>query len=551
MNRDIIYTDETSTSLSEALNSLDELIYTTDNKGNFQNIYGRYVAQMGLKRGNYISAIVSEIFEHDINQIHKTSHNRCLQGESFSYEWKLDYNSKTYYYLSSVAPIANGSSSVSGIVGIIKNISREKAVNRYHSEIEMMFKTLTNAAKSAILSVNENGDIEYCNPETTELFNYDQTELLGRKFSVLMHDIEITTDENGKFEFDEKLCEVKNAEFLGISKEGRKIPIEFNISAYEILNTKHYVIIIQNISERKKAEQERKIYQRTLEKKNEELQEALISLKQMQNQLVQSEKMASLGALVAGIAHEINNPLAFVSSNLNRFKEYFEDLITLIERWKELGSTLESNHQYEDTLNRLSAFEKEIDLEFILTDCQELLHHNFEGIDRIKKIVMQLRGFSHVSEDHAVDADINKAIEETLTIVWNELKYKVNVIKKYGDIPKVQCHIGEIKQIFINLFVNAAHAIEERGDITIKTFIDGEYVIIQISDTGKGMSPEVKSKIFDPFFTTKPVGKGTGLGLWICMSIIQKHNGNIEVESQEGRGSTFTISLPIESQMNE
>jgi signal transduction histidine kinase len=257
--------------------------------------------------------------------------------------------------------------------------------------------------------------------------------------------------------------------------------------------------------------------------------------------------MASLGSLIAGIAHEINNPLAFVSSNLNRFSEYFSDLFNLVDKWKGFGNNIIDEGNYATAIEEIIKHEKEIDYGFIKNDCTELMKHNFEGIERIKKIVQQLRGFTHASDDNAIEADINNAIEETLTIVWNELKYKTDVKKYYGNIPPVQCHISEIKQIFVNLLVNASHAIETRGEITIETLKEDKNVVIKISDTGKGMSAATKRKIFDPFFTTKAVGEGTGLGLWICMSLVQKHHGNIEVKSKEGSGTTFTITLPIEA----
>jgi two-component system, NtrC family, sensor kinase len=553
MSGAIPYIEEKTISVTDVLNSIKEIIYVADVNGNVVSLYGNPFLKNGINSDNYLNRIITEVFEKDENRIHTSSHRRCINGESFMYEWELNIDSKTYFFQTSLSPIVNSQSEISGITGIIRNISREKALNRFHREIELMFRTLTNAAKSAIISVNENSEIEYCNPATEHLFDYDKNELLGQNFQVLFFkgSESFVSGKSDSTNYDEKILNANNTELIGLKKTGEKIPIECSSSTYEILNIRHRVIIIQDISERKLVEKQRNSYQQKLEKKNKEIAEALEYSTKMQNQLVQSEKMASLGALISGIAHEINNPLAFVASNLNRFQEYFTDLFDLLARWKNLQESIAQSNLFNKELEDINSFEKKIDYEFIVSDCKELLKHNFEGIERIKNIVMQLRGFSHISENNAVEADINRAIEETLTIVWNELKYKATVTKNYGDIPLVQCHLGEIKQVFVNLLVNAAQAIEKKGTITIETYKENTNVIIKISDTGIGMNQELKRKIFDPFFTTKEVGKGTGLGLWISMSLIQKHNGNIAVESEEGKGTTIKIILPIETEIEE
>lgn len=553
MNQDVAYTTSKTVSPLEVLNSLDDIIYVSDMNGELLNLYGLEFVRSRLKSNSYLNRLLSEIFNGDESSIHSTAHKRCLQGERLSYEWNIIFISKTYCFKTSLTPIVGSDLSISAVMGVVQNISKEKALDKHYHEIELMFKTLTNAAKSAIISVNEDGAIEYCNPATLKLFEYEYKELHGKKIPMLLYSEEsgFNVEEKGKFKVAQNFVAVKNVELNGITRSGKKIPIELSISPYDVSNIRHHVIIIQDIKERKLVEAQRISYQNDLEKKNREIHDALEKTKRMQNQLVQSEKMASLGALIAGIGHEINNPLAFVSSNLNRFEEYFSDLFSLVEKWKTLEQQLKNANQFTDELNSIDSFEDKIDFKFIKSDCEELMKHNLEGIDRIKKIVLQLRGFSHMSDSNAMDADINLAIDETLTLIWNELKYKTNVIKNYGNIPPVVCQINEIKQIFMNLLVNASQAIETKGDITIETLQEDDNVIIKISDTGKGMNPEIKRKVFDPFFTTKEIGKGTGLGLWICMSIIQKHRGNIEVESQEGKGSTFKITLPVSCELNE
>lgn len=260
-------------------------------------------------------------------------------------------------------------------------------------------------------------------------------------------------------------------------------------------------------------------------------------LEEAHNQLLQSEKMASIGQLAAGVAHELNNPIGFVHSNLGTLDGYVHDLMAIISAYEGLSST------QAESMQRIM---EERDFSFIKDDIFSLLDESKDGLGRVRKIVQDLKSFSRVGEQEWKEADLHQGINSTLNIVWNELKYKVKVVKDYGDIPYVFCLVSQLNQVFMNLLVNAGHAIETEGTITIRTRRHGEDgVCIEISDTGKGIAPEHINRIFEPFFTTKPVGKGTGLGLSLSYSIIERHQGHIEVDSQLGAGSTFRILIPI------
>jgi signal transduction histidine kinase len=282
-----------------------------------------------------------------------------------------------------------------------------------------------------------------------------------------------------------------------------------------------------------------------VEKKTEEIKET-------QAQLMQQEKMASIGHLAAGVAHEINNPMGFVSSNLNTLEEYEKDLRSVIEQYTALVSglkgamtTKEGRAATSERLGHISKIEKEMDIDFILEDIPNLIKESLEGAERIKKIVIDLKDFAHPGEQELECADINHNLESTLNIVWNELKYKATVTKDYGELPEVRCYAQQLNQVFMNILVNAAQAIEKQGEIRIATrAVDGQ-VEIAISDTGSGIQKENLSKIFDPFFTTREVGKGTGLGLNIAYNIIKKHKGTIDVETEVGKGTTFIIRIPV------
>jgi two-component system NtrC family sensor kinase len=268
----------------------------------------------------------------------------------------------------------------------------------------------------------------------------------------------------------------------------------------------------------------------------------LTELQDAQSQLLQSEKMASLGQLAAGVAHEINNPIGYVNSNLGRLQEYTESLLGLLDSYDRMLDGAGLNEEQRQTLES----EKErIDLEFLRQDLGELISESREGTDRVRQIVQNLKEFSHVGNEERVAADLNAGIESTLNICWNELKYKAEVVRDYGDLPPVSCIPSQLNQVFLNLLVNAAQAIEGKGEIRISTSLADEQVEIRVEDDGKGMEKDQLSRIFDPFFTTKAVGQGTGLGLSIAYGIVERHGGSLTVSSEPGRGSCFTIRLPV------
>ena len=262
-----------------------------------------------------------------------------------------------------------------------------------------------------------------------------------------------------------------------------------------------------------------------------ELASKVHELQETQSQLLQSEKMAAIGQLAAGVAHEINNPIGFVNSNLGTLKNYTGQLLDLAERSRK-GKASEADFVAAD-------------FDYLKTDIDDLLRESRDGLERVKKIVADLKDFSHVDESEWQEADLNAGIESTLNVVWNELKYKAEVVREFGDLPKVPCVAAQINQVVMNLLVNAAHAIEQRGTITVRTGCDATQVWIEVSDTGRGIAPAAMPRIFEPFYTTKPVGKGTGLGLSLSYDIVKKHGGRIDFSSEVGVGTTFRVSLPL------
>jgi PAS domain S-box-containing protein len=269
-------------------------------------------------------------------------------------------------------------------------------------------------------------------------------------------------------------------------------------------------------------------------------------LEEAHNQLLQSEKMASIGQLAAGIAHELNNPIGFVHSNLGTLDGYLHDLMDIIAAYEKVADLPSTPDVSRPLLKTVHQFMEERDFDFLKGDIFNLLAESKEGLSRVRKIVQDLKSFSRVGEQDWQEADLHQGLDSTLNIVWNELKYKCKVVKEYGELPPVYCLISQLNQVFMNLLVNAGQAIATQGTITIRTRRQGnDAVCVEIGDSGKGIAPDHLNRIFEPFFTTKPVGKGTGLGLSLSYSIIERHGGRIEVDSLPGQGSTFRIVLPV------
>lgn len=265
------------------------------------------------------------------------------------------------------------------------------------------------------------------------------------------------------------------------------------------------------------------------------------ALEQAQKQLLQAEKMAAMGQLAAGIAHEINNPIGFVGSNLTTLASYLQDIFAIVSAY-EHAAALESGPEF-DTAR---AMQRDLDYEFVKKDTVDLLAESRDGIGRVRQIVRDLKDFSHMEGNDWQWADLHQGLDSTLNIVWNELKYHCVVSKSYGALPKVYCLPNQLNQVFMNLLVNAAQAMVERGTIIITTEPVGDTAVrICIEDNGRGIPAASLSRIFDPFYTTKPVGKGTGLGLSLSASIIERHNGLIEVSSEVGK-TVFAITLPVD-----
>jgi PAS domain S-box-containing protein len=417
-------------------------------------------------------------------------------------------------------------------VAIIADISERREAE----QLQARLTTIIESSTDIIGTADTDGNMLYLNQAGRRFIGLDQADAIsglriadfhrGWALSQIMYESIPYAKRDGSCLSETELC----------NHAGEMIRVSQLILAHKDKHGKlcYLSYVMRDISETKLAEEQ-------LLQNNRELKGAYQRLEQTQSQLLQSEKMASIGQLAAGVAHEINNPVGYISSNLGSLKNYMDDLWRLLDAY----AAAEPGIADASLRAQLLALKAELDIAFLREDIDQLLIQSTDGVHRVKQIVKDLKDFSHVDETEWLWADLRKGLDSTLNIVWNELKYKANVIKEYGAIPDVECIASQLNQVFMNLLVNAAHAIEEHGTITLRTGTAGNDVFVEITDTGKGMPPEVQKRIFEPFYTTKPVGKGTGLGLSLAYGIVQKHHGQIIVHSEVGQGTTFRLILPI------
>jgi signal transduction histidine kinase len=286
--------------------------------------------------------------------------------------------------------------------------------------------------------------------------------------------------------------------------------------------------------------EELQVQKEELQHQKEELQVTLENLKTTQSQLVQSEKMASIGQLVAGIAHEINNPVTFISAGVDSLNTNLEEVRQVLDIYHRI--TLDN---VEEKLREIEKLKEKVEYNEAIREINKLIDSVRTGTQRTTEIVKGLRTFSRLDEDVLKIADIHEGLDSTLILLRNKYKQRIEIIKNYGEIPEIECYPGQLNQVLMNILSNAIDAIEDKGTIRISSSKSNGSIRVTIKDSGKGIPENIQSKIFEPFFTTKEVGQGTGLGLSICQGIIEKHHGRIEVKSQVGKGSEFEIVVPV------
>ncbi len=413
-------------------------------------------------------------------------------------------------------------------------IEKHRKVEQELIKAQERFLQVAENAGEFIWEVDAQGKYTYASPAVERILGYAPSEIVGKKYFYDFFPPDKKEElKKEAFKIFERKGTFRDFVNPNLSKDGRVVYLE--TSGAPILdesgNLLGYRGVDTDITERRKME--------------EELRKAYEDLKSTQAQLIQSEKMAGIGQLAAGVAHEINNPLFYIVSNLGFLESYVDVFSQFADQFLTMVETVDFTHEnsLKEAKEYLYRMMSRLNLRSVKEELREVIKESLEGALRIKRIVETLLSFSRVETERSVYANINEILEKALILVWSEIKHKCVIVKDLKPLPPFKCNAGKLQQVFVNLLLNAYQAIEGRGEIRVSTYADSDYVYIDISDTGCGIPAENLDKIFDPFFTTRD--KGTGLGLSIVYKIIEEHKGEIKVKSKVGSGTTFTIKLPI------
>ena len=420
--------------------------------------------------------------------------------------------------------------------------------NQLRVQVELQMRDMVEAMPNPVYFKDENGIYRSCNQAFVDYLGLPREKIIGftvydvapKALADLYHkaDLDVMT-KGGRQQYEGCLAHAD-----GTMKD---VVFYKSVLLHADGRMRGIVGIILDITERKKIEQDIRDNEQRLMRALDHIKTVNVELEKTQDKLLQSEKLAAIGTLAAGVAHEINNPLGFIQGNLTVLSQYVRTFLNLITDYEKLKDAID-----DEDLSRLKELQRDLERAegesnymFLKEDVVGLLKETTYGVERINKIVTALQHFSYASHGPKTLTRVNDALEGIMNMVSAEILKKAELVKEYGDIPPVEANEEQLKQVFINLLVNAAQAITNMGVIRLKTYVKDAHAVVEISDTGCGIPREVLPKIFDPFFTTKETGKGTGLGLSICYDIIKKHKGRIEVISEPGQGTTFLVFLPL------
>ncbi|MBI5815104.1 MAG: PAS domain S-box protein [Nitrospinae bacterium] len=477
--------------------AINRMIYVSPG---YEKVWGRSCKSLYADPRSFIEAIHPEDVGRALAdlEVQKT-------GQPFDHEYRIIRPGGSVAWVWDRGyPVRGDGGEVIFYVGVAKDVTARKLAADALLESEERFRLVAETTQDAVIIADEDGRIVTWNHGAEAMTGYKSSEAIGKSVAeLIVPDDHRQSHENGfkRFKVNGTGPLIgKMTEIMAKKRDGSLLPVEISLSAARVRGKWTAIAMLRDISERKRAEK----------------------------MLFQSEKMASIGQLAAGIAHEINNPLSFVNSNTIYMKKNIEKMFDLAQS---------RSADREGELKELAKLKEE---------SIEVVNETLEGTKRIVSIVKDLRTFTHVSGEELKVEDIHAILDGTLNIVHNELKYKAEVVKEYDAVnTAIECVPSQVGQVMVNLLVNAAHAIKEKGRITVRTRDEQGCVAVEIADTGSGIPPENMVKIFDPFFTTKPPGEGTGLGLALAYNIVQKHHGTISVESEVGKGTAFTVTLPL------
>jgi len=521
--------------LQTLIDAIPSPIYYKDRRGVYLGCNTAFEAFIGKKRGTIVGQTVFDVAPGKSAAVyHQADLHLITKGGTQIYDTAVQpADGSVREVVFHKAAFTDGNGDVAGLVGVILDITERKQAEKALFTNERKYRRIFENSVVGFFQSTPQGRFISVNPALAKMLGYSSPQETVSSISDIATQYFVNPQDRVRYkQILNDHGYVEGFEHEAQRKDGSRLWVSDSTRAYfeDQDQTVHYEGVVIDISHRKRVDAERD---------------------KLQSQLIQAQKMESIGQLAAGVAHEINNPTGFVSSNLKSLQEYQQRMRRLIGDYQQLKAALQVLPQGQLPPNvtaliaTTGATEKEIDIQYILNDVDGLIGDCRQGTDRIEKIVADLKYFSHPGENKMKQTDINAGIESCLNVVHNELKYKATIVKQLGKVPLIRAYPQQLNQVFMNILVNAAQAIEQCGEIRIATtVVDGE-AVIQISDTGCGIPAENLGKVFDPFFTTKAVGTGTGLGMNIAYNIINKHNGTIRVTSTVGQGTMFCIRLPL------
>jgi two-component system NtrC family sensor kinase len=525
--------------LSRAVEQSPATIVITDLNGTIEYVNPKFCEITGYSASEALGQNPSVLKSGEMSPENYTAMWKTITSGK---EWRGEFHNKRkdgtlYWEFASISPLFDKEGVMTGYLAVKEDITARKSVeaelaeNRReleakHDQLEQLFDQVASAKREWEQTLDHLRDFVILTDADNHVRRYNKllSVATGRAINELVGaDWRELLTESG-FTF---------VTFNGVNGElfqphsGRS----YDITIYPVEDTgavTGYVVSLNDTTDLRAITQE--------------LQKAYKELKEAQLQIFQQEKMASIGQLAAGVAHEINNPMGFISSNLSTLDKYIDRLASFIVAADEsllacAGSV---------AANKLIAVRKQLKIDYVMDDSRQLIAESLDGAGRVRRIVQDLKSFSRVDHAECALINLNEALETTINIAWNEIKYIATLERNFGEIPFIKCYPQQLNQVFLNLLVNAAHALgTTQGVITVRTWGEGEQVCVSVADNGCGIPEELRQRIFEPFFTTKEVGKGTGLGLSISYDIVRKHGGEISVESVVGSGTTFTVRLPV------
>jgi PAS domain S-box-containing protein len=539
---------ESEQRLQAILDNSTAVVYLKDTESRFLLINRRFETLFHVTRQQVQGKTNHELFPKQWADAFRANDLKVLKAKApLQFEESVPLDDGLHTYISIKFPLYNAGGDVYGVCGISTDITRRKMMEEALRSSEERVRLIVDMAHDAFVAIDADGLVKEWNSQAEKLFGWTRDEVLGQPLNERIippqHREQHAQGMKHFLATGEGPVLNQRIELPALHRDGHAFPVELTITAIRLGQTYLFSSFLHDISERKRAEDQLRRQNTLLQEMAQSERAAHEALKKAQSQLVQSEKLAALGQLVAGVAHEINNPLSFVSNNVAVLQRDVRAVRELLTLYHEANTDLEQHRP--ELAARIRAAADSIDLSYTLENLDGLMARSRDGLKRIQQIVKDLRDFARLDESDLHEVDLNAGIESTINIIQGQArKQQVALELDLRPLPGVTCYPAKVNQVVLNLVVNAIDACPPGGKVAVATRPNGDRVEISVADTGTGIDPRIREKIFDPFFTTKPQGKGTGLGLSISYGIVRAHGGTIDFESELGRGTRFSVRLP-------